>query len=142
MKSIYIKKEEVQDKWVVIDAKDKVLGRLASEVVKILRGKNKATYSPDVPVGDGVIVINIDKVAITGKKSTNKVYYHHTLYPGGVKSITYDKVIQKKPDFPLKKAVKGMLPKNRLGRALMSRLKIYVGEDHPHKAQKPEQIKI
>jgi large subunit ribosomal protein L13 len=142
MKTYVVKKEDLNDSWVLIDAKDQVLGRLASKIAFILRGKNKASFSPDAVVGDGVIVINADKIAVTGQKRTNKTYYHHTGYPGGIRSITYDKVIEKKPDFPLKKAVKGMLPKNRLGRKLLSRLKIYTGENHPHLAQKPEKIEI
>lgn len=142
MKTIVVKKEELNDNWVVVDASNQVLGRLASKIANILRGKDKATYSPDVPVGDGVIVINADKIAVTGKKEKDKLYYHHTGFPGGIKSINYEKVVEKKPEFPLQKAVKGMLPKNKLGKKLLSRLKIYTGDNHPHIAQKPEALEI
>ncbi|MDH4129399.1 MAG: 50S ribosomal protein L13 [Spirochaetota bacterium] len=138
MKTHVARKEDIVSDWIIIDAKNQVLGRLASKIAGILRGKNKANYSPHLPMGDGVIVINIEKMAVTGKKEKNKIYHHHSGYPGGVKSISYEKVILRKPDFPLKTAVKGMLPKNRLGRKLFLRLKVYEGENHPHIAQQPK----
>jgi len=142
MKSIVLKESDLEDSWVVIDAKGKVLGRLASQIATILRGKNKATFSPHLPMGDGVIVINIEHIQVTGQKKQDKLYYHHTGYPGGIKSINYEKVVAKKPGFPLKKAVKGMLPKNRMGKKLLSRLKIYRGENHPHEAQQPKKVEV
>jgi len=142
MKSIVLKKEELKEDWVLIDAKNQVLGRLASKIATILRGKDKPEFSPHLPLGDSVIVINADLIAVTGNKENDKLYYHHTGYPGGIRSVNYKEVKEKKPDFPLKKAVKGMLPKNRLGRVLLSKLKIYTGENHPHEAQKPKKIEL
>ena len=138
MKTIIPKKEDVGDNWILVDAKDQILGRLATKIASILRGKNHPQFTPHLPGESGVIVINVDKLKVTGRKKENKLYYHHTGYPGGIRSISYEKVIKKKPDFPLKHAVKGMLPKNRLGKKLLTRLKIYTGENHPHNAQKPE----
>ncbi len=140
MKTIIPKKEEVGDSWILIDAKGQVLGRLATKIATILRGKDSPQFTPHLPGESGVIVINVDKINVTGRKKEDKLYYHHTGYPGGIRSISYEKVIKKKPDFPLKHAVKGMLPKNRLGKKLLTRLKIYTGENHPHNAQKPETI--
>ncbi|MDH5680638.1 MAG: 50S ribosomal protein L13 [Spirochaetota bacterium] len=140
MKTIIPKKEEVKDSWVLVDAKDQVLGRLATKIAMILRGKNSPEFTPHLPGEHGVVVINASEVKVTGRKTSDKLYYHHTGYPGGIRSISFEKVIVKKPDFPIRHAVKGMLPKNRLGRKLLGRLKIYEGAEHPHQAQKPEQV--
>lgn len=140
--TIFPKKEERADSWIVLDATDQVLGRLASKIATILRGKDKANYTPYQTGEHGVIVTNVEKLSVTGKKMEDKTYYHHTGHPGGIKSITYDKAVAKKPDFPLKQAVKGMLPKNKLGRKMLSRLRVYVGDNHPHNAQQPQSLEI
>ncbi len=136
------KKEDFQRNWYLVDAENKVLGRLASELAKILRGKNNPAFTPHVDTGDYVIVINADKVNLTGKKWKEKVYYRHSGYPGGIKSITADNLKVKRPEDLIRLAVKGMLPKNRLGRKLFKKLKVYVGAEHPHQAQQPKQIEI
>ncbi len=136
------KKEDFQRNWYLVDAENKVLGRLASELAKILRGKNNPAFTPHVDTGDYVIVINADKVNLTGKKWKEKVYYRHSGYPGGIKSITADNLKVKRPEDLIRLAVKGMLPKNRLGRKLFKKLKVYVGAEHPHQAQQPKQIDI
>lgn len=136
------KATDIERAWYLVDAKDKTLGRLASEVAKILRGKHKPTFSPHVDCGDYVIVINAKKVHLTGKKWEQKKYYHHSGYPGGIKEISYDRLIEKKPIFVVEKAVKGMLPKNRLGRELFRKLKVYPGPEHPHEAQRPQLLDI
>lgn len=138
MKSYIAKPQEVERKWYVIDAEGKNLGRLASEVASILRGKRKPIYTPHVDTGDYVIIVNADKVAVTGKKMEQKVYKHHTGYPGGLKEITLEKLLDRKPEEVLKHAVKGMLPKGRLGRQMFTKLKVYAGPEHKHQAQKPE----
>jgi len=138
MKSYMAKANEVDRKWYVIDAEGKVLGRLASEVAKILRGKHKPTYTPYVDTGDYVIVINADKVKLTGKKLEKKEYIYHTGYPGGLKRIPYEELLKRKPEKVIELAVKGMLPKNRLGRKMFKKLKVYAGPEHKHQAQKPE----
>lgn len=138
MKSYIAKPQEVERKWYVIDAEGKNLGRLASEVASILRGKRKPIYTPHVDTGDYVIIVNADKVAVTGKKMKQKVYKHHTGYPGGLKEITLEKLLDRKPEEVLKHAVKGMLPKGRLGRQMFTKLKVYAGPEHRHQAQKPE----
>ncbi len=132
----------VNKEWVLIDATNEVLGRLASQVAKILRGKNKPGYTPHVDCGDFVIVINADKVKLTGNKMTDKVYVRHTGYPGGQRFTTPAEYLQKKPTFIVEKAVKGMLPKSRLGEAIFNNLKVYAGEEHPHTAQNPKTIKL
>ena len=132
----------VNKEWVVIDATNEVLGRLASQVAKILRGKNKPSVPPQVACGDSVVVINADKVRLTGKKMTDKVYVRHTGYPGGQRFATPADYLQKRPTFVLEKAVRGMLPKNRLGDAIFRNLKVYAGAEHPHTAQTPRQIKL
>ena len=132
----------VNKEWVVIDATNEVLGRLASQVAKILRGKNKPSFTPHVDCGDYVVVINADKVRLTGKKMTDKVYVRHTGYPGGQLFATPADYLQKRPTFVLEKAVRGMLPKNRLGDAIFRNLKVYAGAEHPHTAQTPRQIKL
>ena len=141
-KTISANAATVDKQWVVIDATDEVLGRLASQVAKILRGKNKPSYTPHVDCGDYVIVINADKVKLTGKKMTDKVYTRHTGFPGGQRCATPDESLAKKPTFLIEKAVKGMLPKTRLGEAIMKNLKVYAGAEHPHAAQNPKAIKL
>ncbi len=142
MKTYSIKKQEVVKKWYLMDADDQVLGRVASRVASILRGKHKATYTPHVDMGDNVIIINADKVKLTGTKPFKKVYYRHSGYPGGLRETSYLEMMQKDPTFALKNAIKGMLPHNRLGRRQLLHIKIYAGESHPHEAQKPEKIEI
>lgn len=142
MKTVHAKKGEVEKRWYLIDAEGKVLGRLASEIAKILRGKKKAIFSPHVDTGDFVIVVNADKVKLTGEKLHKKVYYHHSGYPGGLKGITAEKLLAKKPEELLRRAVKGMLPKNKLGDRLFRKLKVYAGPYHPHEAQRPERLFI
>jgi large subunit ribosomal protein L13 len=134
------KENEVIRDWFVVDINDQVLGRIASEIATILRGKHKAIYSPSVDTGDFVVVINADKVKLTGNKSADKMYYRHSGFPGGIKSITAEKLLEKRPEDLIKKAVKGMLPKNSLGRQLIRKLKIYSGTDHPHAAQQPKTL--
>ncbi len=142
MKTFVPRPAEHQRKWYVVDAKDKVLGRLASEVARRIRGKDSPMFTPYFDMGSSVVVINADKVRITGKKSFQKHYYWHTGYPGALRSTTYEKLLAKHPDRVIRHAVKGMLPKNRLGRKLNKRLFVYAGSDHPHKAQKPEPLEI
>lgn len=132
----------VQKEWVIIDAQDEVLGRLASQVAKILRGKNKPGFTPHVDCGDNVIVINAEKVRLTGKKMTDKQYVRHTGYPGGQRFATPADYLKKKPEFVIEKAVKGMLPRTRLGAAQLRNLKVYAGAEHPHAGQNPKQIKL
>ena len=141
-KTISLNAGTVQKEWYVIDATNEVLGRLASQVAKILRGKNKPGYTPHVDCGDYVIVINADKVKLTGKKMTDKVYTRHTGFPGGQRFATPADYLAKKPTFLIEKAVKGMLPKTRLGEAIMKNLKVYAGAEHPHAAQNPKAIKL
>ncbi len=138
MKTKFAKKDEVEHKWYVVDAKDAVLGRLASKIATYIRGKNKPVFTPNVDTGDFVIVINAEKVRLTGKKLTDKVYYHHSNYIGGIKAQSAKEVIEKAPEKMIEHAVWGMLPKNRLGRAMIKKLKVYKGPEHPHKAQMPE----
>ncbi len=130
----------VDRKWYVVDATDQTVGRLASQIATILRGKNKAYFTPHFDCGDYVIVINSEKIKFTGNKNTQKEYIWHTGYPGGQKSITPEKALLKKPEMILEKAVKGMLPKNKLGRAMYKKLFVYQGAEHPHSAQKPEEL--
>ncbi len=138
MKTQFAKKGDIDRKWYVVDAKDAVLGRLAAKVATCLRGKNKPVFTPNVDTGDFVIVINADKVRLTGKKLTDKVYYHHSGYIGGIKSKTAKDMLEQTPEKIVEKAVWGMLPKNRLGRTMIKKLKVYKGTEHPHKAQSPE----
>jgi large subunit ribosomal protein L13 len=142
MKTVHMRKEDVEKTWYLIDANGKVLGRLASEIAKILRGKNKAIFSPHVDTGDFVIVVNAEKVRLTGDKLKGKVYYHHSGYPGGLKAIAAEKLLAKKPEELLRRAVKGMLPKNKLGSKVFKKLKVYAGPKHPHEAQQPEQLQL
>ena len=136
------KRSDNQENWLIVDAEGKVLGRLASEVAARLRGKHKPLYTPHVDVGDWVIVINADKVKLTGAKEKQKLYYRHSGFMGGLKEIKYEKMIATHPDRVIKHAVKGMLPKNRLGRKILKKLKVYSGPEHKHAAQKPEALKI
>lgn len=138
MKSYIAKPNEMERKWYVVDAEGKVLGRLASEVSKILSGKNKPIYTPHVDTGDYVIVINADKIVLTGKKLEQKYYRYHTGHPGGLKEISYDRMMAEKPEKVVQLAVKGMLPKNSLGRQMIKKLKVYSGPEHKHEAQQPE----
>jgi len=131
---------EVQRNWWVVDAEGKNLGRLASEIAIVLRGKNKPQYTPHVDTGDFVVVVNAEKVAVTGDKMTGKVYYRHSGYPGGLRSRTLQQMLERRPTEVLRKAVKGMLPKNRLAARQLTKLKIYAGPDHPHAAQRPEEF--
>ena len=137
MKTYQAKKEEVDHGWYLVNAEGKVLGRLATELAKILRGKNKPTYTPHQDTGDFVVVVNASKVGLTGKKMKDKIYYHHTGYPGGIKETNAAKLLARKPTEMIRIAVKGMLPKNSLGRQMLRKLKIYPGPKHPHEAQKP-----
>ncbi len=141
-KTPIIKEDHIERKWYVIDATDKILGRLASHIAFRLRGKHKPTFSPHQDLGDFIVVTNADKVRLTGKKWEQKFYYRHSGYPGGLKAISAAKLREKKPEELIRHAVKGMLPKNRLGRKLLKKLKVYAGPEHPHNAQKPETIEI
>ncbi len=138
----FIKTEDADRKWHVIDAKDLVLGRLATKVATIIRGKHKPIFTPNMDTGDFVIVVNADKVKLTGKREDKKTYFSHSMYPGGVKIKTFAELKDKNPDFIIRNAVKGMLPKNRLGRKLIKKLKVYAGTEHPHSAQKPEPLSL
>ncbi|MCC6109980.1 MAG: 50S ribosomal protein L13 [Denitrobacterium sp.] len=142
MKTYYAKPNEVEREWVLIDAKDQVLGRVAAKAAYILKGKHKPTYTPHVDTGDFVIIINADKVRVTGQKALKKEYFHHTNHPGGLKSETFAEAMQKHPERVIEHAVKGMLPKTTLGRAQGLKLKVYAGPEHPHAAQKPREIKM
>jgi len=142
MKTFSAKKEDIQKTWYLVDAEGKVLGRLASQLAKILRGKTKPIYTPHVDTGDYVVVINADKIRLTAKKMEKKIYYWHTGYPGGMKSTSAKMLLATKPERVLKRAVKGMLPKNPLGRQMFRKLKVYVGPDHPHQAQQPQPLEI
>jgi large subunit ribosomal protein L13 len=142
MKTEVAKIEDVKRDWYLIDAQDKVLGRLASQIANVLRGKNKAIFTPSVDTGDFVIVVNAEKIALTGRKLSDKIYYRHTGFTGGLKEITAGKLIEKKPEELIKKAVKGMLPKNKLARHMIKKLKIYAGGDHPHDAQQPKNLAL
>lgn len=142
MKTFNAKPETVKRDWYLVDAESKILGRLASEIAKRLRGKHKPEYTPHVDVGDNIVVINAAKVQVTGAKEKNKVYYRHSGYPGGLKSITFDKLRASNPVKVIELAVKGMLPKTKLGRAMFKKLKVYADVDHPHIAQQPQTLKI
>jgi large subunit ribosomal protein L13 len=138
----FISTNDADRKWYVIDAKDQVLGRLATGVARIIRGKNKPAFSPNADTGDFVVIINADKIKLTGRRELLKTYIHHSGYPGGLKTKSYSEVMASKPEFIIESAVKGMLPKTRLGKQLIKKLKVYTGEIHPHQAQKPELISI
>ena len=138
MRTVSIKPADIKKKWVVVDATDRTLGRLASEIARVLRGKHKADFTPHIDCGDYVIVTNAGKVALTGQKRTKKDYNHHTGYIGGIKTIMADKLLEKRPTKALEIAVRGMLPKSKLGKKMFGNLKLYAGSEHPHAAQKPE----
>jgi large subunit ribosomal protein L13 len=140
MKTFIAKKEEAERNWVLIDAADKVLGKVAVEIASILRGKTKPVFTPHVDTGDFVVVINAEKVQLTGNKLEQKTYYHHSGYMGGIKAATAKSLMAKNPEEILKHAVKGMLPKNSLGKSMFKKLKVYTGSDHPHEAQMPKAI--
>ncbi|MDC0534399.1 50S ribosomal protein L13 [Francisellaceae bacterium] len=142
MKTFSAKAAEVKREWLLVDADGKTLGRLATEIASRLKGKHKPEYTPHVDTGDYVVVINADKVTVTGNKKTDKVYYRHTGYIGGIKSVSFDKLQNSFPERIIEKAVKGMLPRNPLGRAMYKKLKVYAGTNHPHTAQQPTEIKI
>ena len=142
MKTYSAKPESVQREWFIVDAAEKTLGRLATEIALRLKGKHKPEYTPHVDTGDYIVVINADKVRVTGKKTTDKMYYRHTGYPGGLRSISFDKLIDHKPEMIVEQAVKGMLPKNPLGRDMFRKLKVYAGSEHPHAAQQPQTLEI
>lgn len=142
MKTYTPKKEEIEKKWYLVDASGLVLGRLATKIATILRGKDKPLFTPHLDLGDFVVVINAEKVRLTGKKLSDKVYYHHTGYPGGLISITAEKLLASKPEEVITNAVWGMLPKGKLGKAIIKKLKVYRGENHPHKAQGPEPLSV
>lgn len=140
VKTYVVKASEIQREWFVVDAADQNLGRLASHIAMILRGKHKPTYTPGLDVGDFVIVINAGKVAVTGNKLADKRYYRHSLYPGGLTSKTLGRMLETHPERVLELAVRGMLPKNKLGRAMFKKLKVYAGDSHPHAAQQPKPL--
>ncbi len=142
MKTYSVKEADITRSWWLVDADGMTLGRLAAELAKILRGKNKPVYSTHLDVGDNVIVVNAAKVVLTGNKLQKKIYYRHSGYPGGLKEIPYERLMRDKPELVVEKAVRGMLPKNRLGRAMISKLHVYAGPDHPHQAQKPETLSL
>lgn len=142
MSTYYAKKGEVAQEWLLIDAENLVLGRVASLAAQILKGKLKPQYTPHVDTGDYVVIVNADKIKVTGAKATDKIYFRHSGYPGGLKQETFEQALQRHPERILERAVRGMLPKNTLGRAMGKKLKVYAGPEHPHKAQGPRQIKL
>ena len=142
MKTYYAKPNEVEREWVLIDATDQVLGRVAVKAAHILKGKHKPQYTPHIDTGDFVVIINADKIRVTGNKAEDKRYYRHSGFPGGLKSESFNEAMEKHPERVIEHAVKGMLPKNTLGRAMGKKLKVYVGAEHPHMAQQPREIKM
>lgn len=140
MKTYSAKAEDIDRKWYLIDAEGEILGRLATQIATILRGKNKPNYTPSMDLGDYVVVINADKIKVTGNKLKEKIYRYHTSYPGGLKSVIMGTLLKRKPELVMKKAVQGMIPHTKLGRAMIKKLKIYKGDKHPHQAQKLEKI--
>ncbi len=142
MKTYTARAEDMERKWFLVNAEGKTLGRLASEIAKVLRGKHKPLYTPHLDCGDYVIVVNADKVRVTGRKLDQKMYYRHSGYPGGIKSISLRNQLQKHPERVLQAAVRGMLPKNRLGRKMLKKLKVYAGDSHPHQAQQPRMLEL
>lgn len=141
-KTFFLKSGEITKKWYIVDAQDQVLGRLATKIATVLRGKHKPEFTPHLDMGDNVIVINADKVNVSGKKETDKTYHWHTLFPGGLKKRSYTEMKAKAPEKIIEKAVKGMLPKNKLAREQMKNLRVFIGTDHPHTSQKPEKLDI
>ena len=142
MKTYSAKPETVQRDWYIVDAADKTLGRLAAGIATRLRGKHKPEYTPHVDTGDYIVGVNVDKIRVTGNKAKGKIYHSHTGYPGGLKSISFEKLMEKAPERTIQNAVKGMLPKGPLGRAMFKKLKVYAGEEHPHTAQQPQDLNI
>ena len=142
MKTQSVNKERVLHDWYLVDADGKTLGRLSTQIANRLRGKHKPEFTPHVDTGDYIVVINADKIHVTGKKETDKFYYHHTGFPGGIKSVALGKMREKSPEKILENAVKGMMPRNRLGRAMLSKLKVYAGDSHPHSAQQPRVLEL
>ena len=142
MKTFSAKPQEVQSSWYLVNAEGQTLGRLASQIASRLRGKHKPEYTPHMDMGDYIVVVNCEKIRVTGAKSTDKMYHHHTGYPGGLKSISFEKLIDKAPERVIQGAVKGMLPRNPLGRAMFKKLKVYAGSEHPHAAQQPQALNI
>jgi len=142
MKTFSAKPSDIKQAWYLVDAKGKTLGRLATEIARRLRGKHKPEYTPHMDTGDYIVVVNAEAITVTGKKTKEKVYYHHSGYPGGLKSITFEKQIEKRPTKIIELAVKGMLPKNILGREMFRKLKVYAGEVHPHTAQQPVVLEV
>ena len=142
MKTYSAKPHEVEQKWLLVDAEGQTLGRMATAIATRLRGKHKAEYTPHVDTGDYIVVINAEQVRVTGAKTTDKMYYSHSGFPGGIKSINFEKLIQRAPERVIESAVKGMLPKNPLGRAMYRKMKVYKGASHPHAAQQPQELKI
>jgi large subunit ribosomal protein L13 len=142
MKTYFANKDNIEHKWYLVDASNKVLGRLATQIAKYLRGKHKPEYTPHADAGDYIVVVNAAKIKVTGNKSEDKIYYSHSGYPGGIKEITFANLLSKDATLIIEKAVKGMLPKNPLGRAMLSKLKIYSGSEHPHTAQQPVAVNL
>ncbi|MYE13470.1 MAG: 50S ribosomal protein L13 [Gammaproteobacteria bacterium] len=142
MKTVSTRPQDVERAWFVIDAESQILGRLATEIARRLRGKHKAAYTPHVDTGDYIVVVNAEKVRVTGNKAAAKTYYRHTGYPGGIKATRFESMIEKHPERVVEKAVKGMLPRNPLGRAAFRKLKVYAGPDHPHSAQQPRPLAL
>lgn len=142
MSTFNAKAESIERKWFVVDAEGKVLGRLATEIARRLRGKHKPEYTAHCDTGDYIVVINAEKVRVTGRKASDKIYHHHTQYPGGMKSISFEKLINRKPEKVIELAIKGMMPRNPLGRAMQRKLKVYAGNTHPHTAQQPHKLDI
>ena len=142
MKTVSAKKETVRRDWYVGDATDKVLGRIATEIANRLRGKHKTEYTPHIDTGDYVVVVNADKVRVTGNKVTDKIYFRHTGYPGGIKETSFGKLMETHPERAIEIAVKGMMPRNKLSRAMLGKLKIYAGGEHPHIAQQPKPLEL
>lgn len=136
------KQSDIKRDWHVVDLDGQILGRAATQIARVLRGKHKAIYSPSVDAGDFVVVVNADKIVLTGSKLSDKMYYHHTGYPGGIRSANAATMLEKKPEDVIRKAVKGMLPKNKLGRQMLKKLKVYTGPEHPHKAQQPKELAV
>ena len=142
MKTVFVKPASVERKWLLLDAEGKVLGRVAARVVSILRGKDKVVFAPHQELGDYVVVINAEKIVVTGNKAEQKQYHHHTGYVGGLKTVNFQKLAEKKPSSPLELAIKGMLPKGPMGRKLMKNVRVYAGTEHPHKAQNLQKIEL
>lgn len=142
MKTHSVKASEITREWFIVDAEGKVLGRLAAQVAHVLRGKHKPIFAPHLDTGDHVVVVNASKVRLTGNKSDTKVYYRHSGFPGGLRELKYSRLIETRPELVVEQAIKGMLPHNRLGRAMSSKLKVYAGSDHPHAAQQPKPLEL